>query len=235
MNLKVLVTGTGRCGTNFMANVLTSVGVPCGHEAVFGPMGWEWASQVLKGEREASNSGISREGTILSEGMEIEGDSSYASAPFLGRVESFVIHLVRNPMDVIASMTGSGFRNFAEAFPVDYEDMPEHFIHESFLYKHVPELGDDMPQLDRACLFYMRWNEMIESSGRVGLFHRIEDPIKPVTDIFGNSDEVYDDRTCNSFSDRSKRWSLDGVSDPKLKRGMKEIMKRYGYDRKGFI
>lgn len=229
MDLKVVVTGTGRCGTNFMANLLTSLGIPCGHEAVFGPEGWDWASEVIRGERPAVNSGISRDGTILSEGMELEGDSSYAAAPFLGRFDAFVIHLVRNPLNVVASMTGSGFRNFAEPFPVHYEDMPDHLAHERFLYQHIPELAEDMPQLDRACLFYLRWNEMIESSGRVGLFHRVEDPVDPITRRFGTSDDAYGDRSCNSFADTSRAWRTSDVSDPYIKRGIREIMRRYGY------
>lgn len=235
MDLKVVVTGTGRCGTNFMANLLTSLGVPCGHEAVFGPMGWDWAAEVIRGKRPAVNSDISRGGTILSDGMDLVGDSSYAAAPFLVRFDAFVIHLVRNPMKVIASMTGSGFRNFAEPFPVHYEDMPDHFEHESFLYANVPELAQDMPQLDRACLFYLRWNEMIESSGRVGLFHRVEDPVEPITSRFGASIDVYEDSSCNSFADTSRVWRTSEVSDPSIRKGIRDIMKRYGYKDSGPI
>ena len=33
--LDFLVTGTGRCGTVYMAELLTSLGIPCGHESLF--------------------------------------------------------------------------------------------------------------------------------------------------------------------------------------------------------
>ena len=35
MTLRLLVTGTGRCGTGWASRVLTSAGLPCGHERVF--------------------------------------------------------------------------------------------------------------------------------------------------------------------------------------------------------
>lgn len=229
MDLKVIVTGTGRCGTNFMANLLTTIGLPCGHEAVFTPEGWERASEILAGRERPQNSEISRDGEILSEGMELAGDSSYAAAPFLARTDVAVIHLVRDPIRVVASLTGSGFRNFAEPVPVDYEDMPDHFRHESFIYEHLPELRGDMPRLDRACLFYLRWNEMIEASGKVTLMHRVEDPPERVKGLFGFVGECYSDSSCNSFADLSRPWSLSDLSVPSVARGMRDIMRRYGY------
>ena len=33
--MRVLITGTGRCGTGWMARALTAAGAPCGHEAAF--------------------------------------------------------------------------------------------------------------------------------------------------------------------------------------------------------
>jgi hypothetical protein len=37
MGMRYLVVGTGRCGTVYMAKLLSSVGVPCGHEATVTP------------------------------------------------------------------------------------------------------------------------------------------------------------------------------------------------------
>lgn len=231
MNLKVVVTGTGRCGTNFVANVLTSMGLPCGHEAIFGPEGWERAGGILAGLQPPESSLISKSGTVLAEDHEIEGESSYAAAPFLARLDTLVIHLVRNPVDVIASMTGLGFRNFAEAYPVDYEDQPYHFDHERFLYEHVPELSGEMTQIDRACLFYLRWNQMIEDSGKVSLFHRIEDPVENITRFLGLEGDPYEDRFCNSFSNTSRPWSLSDIRSNRINFELREMMRRYGYGR----
>lgn len=229
MNLKVVVTGTGRCGTNYMANVLTSLGLHCGHEAVFDISGWERAEEIIRGDRRPENSDISKDGEILSDESRIEGDSSYAAAPFLDRVDSTVIHLVRNPISVVASMTGSGFRNFAEPFPVNYEDMPDHFAHESFIFRHVPDLCNDMPQIDRACLFYLRWNEMIEGCGKVAIRHRVEDSPEAVKKLLGLSGEHYANRACNSFSRTSRPWGLSDISSRSLARRMRDVMRAYGY------
>jgi hypothetical protein len=230
MDLRVLVTGTGRCGTVFMANLLTGMGWPCGHEAVFGPHGLERARQILFGDARPENSEISKSGTILSEGTELVGESSYMSAPFLRSVDTTVIHLVRNPFRVVGSLVGGLFRNFSKPFPTDFEDAPDHVLYERFMYEHLPELGRDMPQLDRGCLFYLRWNEMIEASGRVDIFHRVEDPPDRIRKLLGPSGWVYSDERCNSFAESSRAWSLSEVDSPEIRAGMRDIIKRYGYE-----
>ena len=52
MNLKYLVTGTGRCGTVYMARILTSIGIPCGHETIFDYRGTRGARKRLFGEEQ---------------------------------------------------------------------------------------------------------------------------------------------------------------------------------------
>lgn len=231
VDLKIVVTGTGRCGTVFMANLLTSMGWPCGHEAVFGPHGISRAREILSGRTPTENSQISRSGTIFSEGIPIVGDSSYMSAPFLREIDATVIHLVRDPMKVVASIIGDTFRNFSAPAPTEFKDAPDHILYESFMYDHMPELGRDIPQLDRGCLFYLRWNEMIEASGRVDIFHRIEDPIDRIAKLMGGRGWGYDDVKCNSFSGTSRDWSLSDIEDPAIRSEMREIMRRYGYHR----
>jgi hypothetical protein len=229
VDLKVLVTGTGRCGTVFMANLLTSLGWPCGHEAVFGTGGLGVARRIISGELEPENSPISKNGTILSDGHRLVGDSSYMAAPFLSEVDATVIHLVRNPIKVVGSLVGGLFRNFSNPFPTHFEDLPGHILYERFIYEHLPELGEEMTQLDRGCLFYLRWNEMVEASGRVDLFHRVEDPPDRVRKLLGSSGWCYSDERCNSFSESSRDWGLEDLKSPRIRSEMMDIMKRYGY------
>lgn len=226
----MIVTGTGRCGTVFMANALTSMGWPCGHEAVFGIGGLDKAREITRGNSKPENSNISRSEEILSEGMDLVGDSSYMAAPFLREFDATVIHIVRNPILVVSSMTGEFFRNFSQPFPTDLEDRPDHLAYEEFMYKHVPELGEDMPQLDRACLFYMRWNEIIESSGKVDLFHRIEDSTERIKKLFLFKGYCYANKRCNSLSSSSRKWRISNINNGTIRKGMKDIMKRYGYE-----
>ena len=212
-----------------MANLLTSVGVACSHEGVFTVGGLESAGEVLGGVRPWGGSGISEGARCIPRGGGFVADSSYMAAPFLGYFDARVIHVVRNPLNVVASLTGDFFRQFAGPEPTEYEDRPDHHLYEGFIYGILPELGADMPQIDRACLFYVLWNEMIERSGKVCLFHRIEDDTGPVRDFFGFSGRGYYRNTkCNSVPDR-REWSLDEIGDPGIRGRLVGMASRYGY------
>jgi hypothetical protein len=234
VDLKYLVTGTGRCGTLFMSNLLTSMGFPCTHEAIFTPNGIGWAMRAIAGEEPIINSKISR-GDCLSDGKsEIVAESSYMAAPFLDQLDLEVIHVVRNPIKVVASLIGDGFKNFANSSPTHIEEHPDHIMYETFMYNNLPELSEEMPQLDRGCLFYIRWNNMIEKSGKVKLFHRIEDDITKVKEFFGyNGTEVYSNKKCNSVK-LSKKWRIGDIKSTKIRSEMIEIIDKYGYSLKIF-
>jgi hypothetical protein len=81
--LKLLITGTGRCGTRFMADWLTASGTPCGHEKAFGYAGYTTGPEIA--------------------------DASWLAVPYLGLVPDSVriIHLVRNPLHVVRSFLGT--------------------------------------------------------------------------------------------------------------------------------
>jgi hypothetical protein len=79
-----VVTGTGRCGTTFVATTLSELGVECGHEKVFSKYG------VRK-----------RFGGA--------GDASYLAVPHLPTYRGTVIHLVRHPIRVLSSLVGTEF------------------------------------------------------------------------------------------------------------------------------
>lgn len=229
---KYLITGTGRCGTLFVANLLTSMGFPCSHEAIFTPMGIEWAREVMDGKRPCENSRISEGKRCIPEdpNSEFVAESSYMAAPFLKELDTQVIHVVRNPLDVVASLVGDGFKQFSSKTPTNFEDDPAHFEYEKFMYEHVPELGGDMTQLERGCMFYVRWNEMIEKSGKVSLFHRIEDETDRVRDFLRFSGETYyENRRCNSVESRRK-WELSEIRNTRIKEQIFEMSRRYGYD-----
>jgi hypothetical protein len=228
MMLKYVVTGTGRCGTLFMANLLTSMGIPCGHEAVFTTKGMDWATMVMMGRRFPRNSLISRGNNLSDYEVEIAADSSFMAAPFLGRVGCPVIHVVRNPIKVVASMTGGAFRNFTGASPAYFDDIPEHNRHEKFIYDHLPQLRGEMPQLDRACLFYLGWNRMIEEHHGVTLRHRIEDEVGEVKKALRFVGKAYDDRECNSFGMHNE-WTPEDLESKEIRSELEEMMTRYGY------
>lgn len=95
---KFLFTGTGRCGTNYMASVMSAMNIPTGHEAVFNP------KNVLN---DPIPWGAWR------------GDSSWLAAPYLKDFKGMVFHLVRHPLDVVSSLcAGQWFRH-----PGDYGEL----------------------------------------------------------------------------------------------------------------
>lgn len=227
--MKYIVTGTGRCGTLFMANLLTSMGFPCTHEAIFTPYGIDKAKRVIKKEEPALSSRISRGENLSDYEIDIVADSSYMAAPFLREFDAKVIHVVRNPIKVVASMIGDSFKNFLNPYPTDIEEFPAHLIYEEFMYSHLDELRGSMTQLERCCLFYVRWNQMIEDSGKVSIRHRIEDGPEKIKEFFGFEGECYGNTNCNSKP--SSEWSFSEIKNISIKMDLLEIMERYGYRR----
>jgi hypothetical protein len=228
--LKYIITGTGRCGTLFMANLFTSMGLPCTHEGFFTTAGPDGARDVIEGRAEPGNSRISDGARCLPIGdSRPVAESSYMAAPFLGQFDAEVIHVVRNPMRVVGSLTGGFFRQFAERQPSRYEDRPDHQQYERFIYECLPELGGDMGQIDRACLFYVLWNEMIERCERVRIRHRIEDDTEEVRRLVGFvGKSYYRNTSCNSIPDR-RPWSVRDIGDRGIRGRLEDMAERYGY------
>lgn len=75
---RFVVTGSGRCGTQYLAAVLSAAGVPCGHEQVYQD------DQVRSWEN-------------------WQADSSWMAAAMLDRVDVPVVLLVRHPLAVVRS------------------------------------------------------------------------------------------------------------------------------------
>lgn len=86
---RLLVVGTGRCGTRYASHVLQASGVRCGHEQVF-------TFRVALGIRQP------RWATFTA-------DSSWLAVPSLPVAEARTILLVRHPLDVVHSMLALGW------------------------------------------------------------------------------------------------------------------------------
>jgi tetratricopeptide (TPR) repeat protein len=90
IRIGIVITGTGRCGTGYMANLLTSAGLPCGHENIF--------SLTIN------------KGNLMDNGK--ANDSSWLAAPLLRSScfnEAAIIHAVRHPLDTIESFRAIKF------------------------------------------------------------------------------------------------------------------------------
>lgn len=205
-----------------MANLMTSLGFPCGHEAIFTPEGLDKAKKILLGKERPVSSQISKGRNLADYEARIEADSSYMSAPLLSNFDAPVIHVVRNPIKVIGSYIKFGY--FTKPKPTN--------SYENFIYKHVPELQEEMSQIDRVALFYTRWNSMIERHQNVKCRHKVEKGPEEIKKILGASNpNCYNNTKCNSGG--GKQIDLGRIS-PQILDELMEIANRYGYLRKIF-
>lgn len=226
MKLKYVISGTGRCGTLFAAKILTDLGIPCGHEAIFDTNGIDGAIKRLKGELPISCSNISAKSGNWIKYSEIIADSSYMSAPFLDRFDADIIHIVRNPIEVISSFVIS-FHYFSSHDPGNNK-------WHKFIYKHSRNLTNpSFNQITRAAYYYVLWNEMIESksSGKNYFLFNIEknyDDLLKFLQIAELPKDVYSDKKCNSRP-RDSLNVLDGINDAMVLKRLIKTSEKYGY------
>lgn len=211
-----------------MARLLTSLGVPCGHESVFDWRGIRHAKKCLVGEEEP---GLSFCSTAIFNGRmwtpeedwidvkNIRAESSYMAAPFLSEVDATVIHVVRNPIKVVNSFCN--YIDYFEGDPCSYQ----HFI-----YNHLPQLKDIPEQYDRACLYYVLWNELIEGQ-KPDFFHRIEDDEMELMEKLGLKGQGFHNRRVNTFKKPcNKKFSISHIVDRDIKDRFVAKGEEYGYN-----
>ena len=226
--MKYLVTGTGRCGSVYMARLLTSLGYMCGHEAIFDYTELEMAKLRLKGNLPLTSSPTSRgEGWFVPEKMVAE--SSYMAAPFLEDVcldNVKVIHIVRNPLEVISS------HHLDIRFFQKTNDLIEY---KKFVAKYLPGLSAIENPLELACYYYVHWNKMIEdkTKNKTYFFHRVEDKcsqkLLDFLEIETIPSGVFTDDKVNSWRKRKKNVQIKDIPNGEIKKELIQTMKRYGY------
>lgn len=238
MELKYIITGTGRCGTVYVARLLTSVEVYCGHETIFDFEGLSGAKKRLCGEAEMKLSFTSSlnydsdQSSLvpvewMSDISKIVADSSYMAAPFLNDdvlLTTKKIHVVRHPVDVINS-----FCNHINYFKEQYGTNE----YENFIYSVLPELTHRMPQYDRAALFYVKWNEMIEVN-KPDLFVNVEGCTNTVMEFVGVPTETphFNDNTVNTYKYKRQgpdKFDFTQIESSEIKSTLLQMSKRYGY------
>lgn len=238
IKLKYLVVGTGRCGTVFTARLLTSLGISCGHESIFTNGGYKHAFDILKGNKSPQLSIISQFNVLNDQRIQkwidisdIKAESSYLAVPFLNypAVKNVsLIHIVRNPLYVVDSFVRD-FRYF------ETSDIKKLCPWQKFIYYHLPELHQISNQLERACYYYVKWNQMIEASfhlNRQSMFARIEDmPTKQFFDFTYTlkTDTMYHNYLINTAKRSEHDLQLSDIPNGDIKNSFVAMMNRYGY------
>lgn len=100
-----IIVSTGRAGSQFIAQYLSSIGIPCAHEGFFNTKGFR-------------------------KRFFYKGESSWMALPYLEKNikinNAIVLHQVRNPLDVINSY--SGISLFIDTNNPYYNFINNHFI-----------------------------------------------------------------------------------------------------------
>jgi hypothetical protein len=215
--LDYLVTGVSRSGTVYMAKLLTSLGFPCTHEAVFTPYGYRSVSKT--------NSAVStHDGPWLNKEDKIVAESSYMGAPHVKALKCLrdtkVIHIIREPLRVVFSIL-DGFNYFQHPHP-------DNDPYQTFIYVHVPDLTQDLDPVSRACLFYVEWNEMIEKQEPDFVYH-VESEVEPLAEFLNvKADDYFKNRRANSRSNGFNH-THDEIPEGSIKDRFIEMSNRYGY------
>lgn len=233
IKLDYLITGTGRCGTVYLARCLTKWGIPCGHESIFTYEGVRGAIRRLNKEVPISLSVASKmdwtpENVVHNpdyvDVSNLRADSSYMAAIDLGTeilYNTKIIHVVRHPFKVIHS-----FVNHIDYFK---GGNPFSLVYEQFIYRNMPVLKQEMPPYDKASLFYVLWNELIEP--HADLFYRLEDDVKLVQDFLGVSGDPFPNTKINTFKKPvDSYFDIMDIQDRKIKDQLVAKGEQYGYD-----
>jgi len=234
-DLKYLVVGLPRSGTTYMARLLASVNVMCGHESIFTPNGLEEAkNKILYGQR-ISTSLVSNINVLENQKYDdwfdpekIQAESSYMAAPYLNDeciIDSKIIHVVRNPLKVISSL-------YFDLIFFNYDQMDEW---KAFVLNHLPELKLIKNEIERACYFYLCWNQMIEKSKytKEYLLHKVENQCNQNLIDFLKIEHpktFFSNTTMNSWKkDRQKDITFNDIPNGTIKKDFIEMSIKYGY------
>ena len=180
-----VVTGCARSGTGYTARLLTDLGVPCDHEALFTPYT----------ERFDGFSGT-------------RGDSSWLAVPFIDQLPAgtVVLHQVRHPKAVVSSLLGIRFfaddrTPVARDWRSRWQVARAHGLREiaarfataegrsrarrrrsdfvAFVRRHCPEVFAEADEAARAARYWVAWNlaaaRAADRPDLVYLRYRVED------------------------------------------------------------
>lgn len=238
MNLKCIVTGTGRSGSVFMARLLTSLGMPCGHESIF-----DWQNEDSIRERlvDPTKRILSHCSTFdLKNQSQIEdwldpatsvAESSYLAVPCLHWLKLSkipIVHIVRDPIKVVTS-----FVNDFKYFEFNHPNRNNFYNKKGWedkIYEFLPLLHKIPTPLERACYFYVEWNKAIEKfNTRPYFFSQIE--TLSVQDLCDFLNLSYSPFHFQNTTINSKRYSnhIFDVKPSEIIDEFYEIKKRYGY------
>jgi hypothetical protein len=233
--IKYLVTGTGRCGTVYIARFLTYLKIYCGHEAIFDYGGIVKAKKRMLGQESIKTSSCSifnkvkmEETNGWFEPKKIIAESSYMAAPFLNEntlKNVFVIHLVRNPLKVLSSWV------LDLSF---FSDNSSHHLlqYKNFILRYVPKINEEKTEIEKTCRYLLEWNRLIKNCPQKKILVKIENyPYKNLLANLNidNSVRIFPNVPINSWKERDYDLRLEDIPDGPTKLEFLNMIKEYNY------
>ena len=208
--LEILITGTGRCGTGFVKNLLITAGVRCTHEGMFNPMGWGYALEQMR---------------LMNERPEWKwiAESSWCGSVYLDRPELddvTVVHLVRHPKKVLDSI----LREWSSLHPY-------YNPHYHWLTRHLPKLTEYKTPAGKAAYKVLTLNRLVEA--RADMRHRIEDDPKELLLALGidwGERDLFNNPEHNAHPGRVESDVQLADLPVEFQGPMEEMSGRYGYE-----
>lgn len=210
-NLKWLAVGTGRCGTGMISSFFKNNGVDCGHESIF---------------------------SLNVRASSLAAEASWLAVPYLGtdaiKSDVFIIHLIRNPFEVIKSFYELGvFKLHEGSYTNKYMEYME------YIKDNTPETlfsGDEILDIARYVLY---WNELIKIKSKYYknyVYHRVEDNLGILAENinFSNSTPIEGSKRNLKAASKKRVISVEYIKEY-LKKDketficMEKFLNTYGY------
>jgi hypothetical protein len=188
--------------------LLQSVGVPCGHEAVFNRRCCRKRAQRLAAE------------------------SSAFALPYLEKGiadTAMVVHLVRNPWRVLRNWLIDGNSIFS------IRKQPKLRPNDLWLLRHTRTLDSGGSPVLLALKFYVEWNKRVEALPNVVYRHAVEESPRMLLDSFGitaSRERLFPNTHYNTRrKNRLSRFEIDGMLrvHGKEYEAFRELTDEYGY------
>jgi len=233
--IKIIITGTGRCGTLYLSKLLSFCNIFCGHETIFDHSSWNKILQRIYGNEELSLSKIAKKnyGDYLKDNI-IVGDSSYMAMPYLDMNifnDCFFIHVIRNPIDVINSFCHNMNYFYDEPYS-NIDEFNRKYI--NFIYKHVPDIKKYKNPYERAACFYLYWNDKIEKKlkNKNKIKIKIEEVgIKKDLENFLNFDIPKEFLMLdNNITKNINKFNIKYIKDKKIKEDIISFCEKHEYN-----
>lgn len=219
-----LVTGTGRCGTGYIAHVLSSAGIRCSHEGIFSPHKNADGIRMPPGLATDEEIMYRVRTRMANPAWSWQAESSWLAAPYLDREELqglTVVHLVRSPKPTIDSMCRQGGLGYQHIGGLYFQ----------FSARYEPEaLGIEDPGA-RMAHYYTQWNKRIEPYADIRW--RVEDDVQGLLDLLGIDYQGRDLFSNTRYNSRVGYFesdvSLAELPEP-IRGNLREMTERYGYE-----